>query len=138
MSTFADIDAAVEVFRRANCPFTLLHCVSTYPCPDEDCNMKVVQVLKERYGCPVGYSSHDIGLLPSIVAVTLGATVIEKHITLDRAMYGSDQSASLEKRGLHLLVRECRAVDAIIGSGIKEVSKAEQDIASKLRYFREP
>jgi N-acetylneuraminate synthase len=138
MSTFEQIDEAVELFRKANCPFTLLHCISTYPCPDEVCNISMINALKQRYHCPVGYSGHDIGLLPSIVAVTLGAEVIERHITLDRAMYGSDQSASLEKRGLQLLVRECRAVESVLGDGQKRILGPEEEAASKLRYFREP
>jgi N-acetylneuraminate synthase len=137
MSAFEQIDEVVEIFRKANCPFTLMHCVSTYPCPDEDCNISVVAALKERYHCPVGYSGHEVGLLPSVLAVALGAEVIERHITLDRAMYGSDQSASLEKRGIELMVRDCRSVAMMLGDGRKKVLPAEMDVARKLRYFRE-
>jgi N-acetylneuraminate synthase len=97
----------------------------------------MITILKERYGCPVGFSSHEVGLLASVLSVALGAEVLERHITLDRAMYGSDQSASLEKRGLQLLVRDCRAVPSVLGDGKKKVITAEQEAARKLRYFRE-
>ena len=137
MSDFDQIDRALSIFREKGCPFTLMHCVSTYPCPDGDCNISLIPVLKEKYQCPVGYSGHEIGILPSVIAVVMGAEVVERHITLDRAMYGSDQSASLEKRGLELLVRDCRAVKSILGNGEKIVSTKENSIADKLRYFRE-
>ncbi len=136
MSTFDEIDQAVEIFHKANCPFTIMHAVSTYPCRDEDCNLKMISVLKERYGCRIGYSGHEVGVLPSVLSVAMGAEVIERHITLDRAMYGSDQSASLGKRGLELVVTESREVKAILGDGQKRVIDAEEEVAKKLRYFR--
>ena len=135
MSTYNDIDKAVGIFKGENCPFTLLHCVSTYPCTDEDCNINVIKALKEKYKCPVGYSGHETGILPSVLSVAKGAEVIERHITLDRTMYGSDQSASIEKRGLELLVRDCRAVEQMMGDGVKTFSDKEKSIAEKLRYF---
>jgi N-acetylneuraminate synthase len=138
MSSFEQTDEVVELFRQASCPFTLMHCVSMYPCPDEDCNIRLVPVLKERYGCPVGYSGHEAGLVPSVLAVAFGAEAIERHITLDRAMYGSDQSASLEQRGLKLLVRDCNSVTMILGDGQKTITPAEAETGRKLRYFREP
>lgn len=138
MSTFAEIDAAVAIFRKAGCPFTLMHCVSTYPCVEEDCNIRMVRTLKERYNCAVGYSGHETGLLPSVLAVTLGAEVVERHITLDRAMYGSDQAASLERRGLELLIRDCRLEEVVLGDGEKKVNSRETEVMEKLRYFREP
>lgn len=138
MSSFEQIDEVVELFRKANCPFTLMHCVSSYPCPDEDCNIRLVPVLKERYGCPVGYSGHELGLLPSVLAVAFGAVAIERHITLERAMYGSDQSASLEHRGLKLMVRDCNSVEEMLGDGKKKITAAEAETGKKLRYFREP
>ena len=137
MSRYEEIDRAVEIFKEKDCPYTLLHCVSTYPCTDEDCNVSLIPVLKEKYDCPIGYSGHEVGILPSVIAVAMGAEVLERHITLDRAMYGSDQSASLEKRGLELLVRDCRAIASILGNGEKVISQKEQSIAEKLRYFRE-
>ncbi len=137
MSTFEQIDEALAIFQKANCPFTLMHCVSTYPCTDDQCNIRMVVTLRERYGCEVGYSGHEVGLLPSVLAVALGAVAIERHITLDRAMYGSDQSASVERQGLERMVRDCRAVAEIMGDGVKRVSSKEAEVASKLRYFRE-
>jgi N-acetylneuraminate synthase len=137
MSTFEEIDEAVAIFKKANCPFTLMHCISTYPCADDQCNVNMVTTLKNRYDCPVGYSGHEVGLLPSVLAVALGAVAVERHITLDRAMYGSDQSASLEKRGLQLLVRDCLLVDNVLGDGQKKIISEEKEVAKKLRYFRE-
>ena len=138
MSTFAHIDAALELFQKHHTPYTLMHCVSTYPCMDEDCNIKTIQVLKARYHCPVGYSGHELGILPSVLAVAMGAEAVERHITLDRAMYGSDQAASLEKRGLQLMVRDCRLVATVLADGQKRILPAEAEVAQKLRYFREP
>jgi len=135
MSTYADIDKAVNIFKRNNCPFTLMHTVSTYPCKDVDCNVLMVRKLKEKYNCSVGYSGHEVGILPSVLAVVEGAEVIERHITLDRAMYGSDQAASLEKRGMEILVRDAREVNSILGSGEKVFSDKEKAVANKLRYF---
>ena len=137
MSEYEHIDRALSIFREKECPFTLMHCVSTYPCPDEDCNVGLITVLREKYQCPVGYSGHEVGVVPSVLAVAMGAEVVERHITLDRAMYGSDQSASLEKRGLELLVRDCRAIKKILGDGQKFISEKEKGVAKKLRYFRE-
>ena len=137
MSNFDQIDRAVKVFKKANCPFTLMHCISTYPCADDACNLKVIPLLKERYQCPVGYSGHEVGVLPSVLAVVLGAVAIERHITLDRAMYGSDQSASLEKRGLEYLVRDSRLISALLGDGQKRVIEEELHTQKNLRYFRE-
>ncbi len=135
MCTMSDIDVAVAVFRSAGCPFTLFHTVSTYPCDDTDCNVRVIQALQDAYSCPVGYSGHERGLLPSILAVSLGATAIERHITLDRTMYGSDQSASLEPEGLRRLVRDTKNVAATLGTGEKTYSAEERQVSDKLRYF---
>ena len=137
MSAYEDIDKAVDLFRKYGCPFTLMHCVSKYPIPDEECNLLVINRLKERYNCPVGYSGHEVSVLPSVVAAVLGAVAIERHITLDRAMWGSDQGASLEKRGLELVVRDTKLVAGILGDGVKRVSPEEKTVAERLRYFRE-
>lgn len=137
MSDFSQIDMAVNIFKEAVCPYTLLHTVSTYPCPNENCNLKMITVLKEKYQCPVGYSGHEVGVLPSVIAVVLGAVVLERHITLDRTMYGSDQAASLEKRGLELMIRDARSVQVILGTGIKTVIESEVKAQKSLRYFRE-
>ena len=135
MSTPEQIENATGIFSENHCPFIVLHCVSTYPCRDEDCNLLYMETLGESY--PVGYSGHEIGILPSIMAVAMGATVIERHITLDRAMYGTDQAASLEQKGLELLVRDARRISAIMGNGIKQVTQGELNNAKKLRYFEE-
>ncbi len=135
MSTRKQIKDATGIFNENHCPFIVLHCVSTYPCKDKDCNLLCIETLGESY--PIGYSGHEVGILPSIMAVTMGATVIERHITLDRAMYGTDQSASLERKGLELLVRDAMRLSAILGNGIKQVTQGELGNAKKLRYFEE-
>lgn len=136
MSHFDAIDEAVEIFKNYGTPYTLLHCVSTYPCEDHECNLMMIPALGAEYRCPVGYSGHERGILPSVLAVAVGATVIERHITLDRTMYGSDQSASLERRGLELLVRDCRDVWKMLGDGEKRILPKEQECARKLRYWQ--
>ncbi len=135
MSTFADIDKAVKIFRDLNCPFTLFHCVSTYPCKDEDCNINLISVLRDRYGCKIGYSGHEEGILPSILATSVGSAALERHITLDKGMYGSDQSASIEFEDLKRLVTESRRVTNTMGTGQKEFLQHEIPVANKLRYF---
>ena len=136
MCTWIDIDRAVTIFSYHSCPFVLMHCVSIYPCPENLCNIKVLDEMKARYPCvPLGYSGHEVGVLPSVLAVAHGAEVIERHITLDRASYGSDQAASVEKRGLELIVKYCRDVHEALGDGVKRVLDGEAENASKLRYW---
>lgn len=138
MSTYEDIDVAVDIFRTNNCPFTLMHCVSIYPADDDELNLLGILELRRRYNCDVGYSGHEVSILPPVLAVMLGAVAIERHITLDRAMYGSDQSASLERRGLEYVVRDIRRLTAILGDGEKIILDKEREVAQKLRYWREP
>lgn len=133
MSSFEEIDAAVDVFRKADCPFELMHCNSTYPMKNEDANLAMIDVLRKRYHCPVGYSGHETGRIVTFAAAALGATSIERHITLDKAMYGSDQPASLEVTDFYKLVREIRTLPAIIGTGEKVLSDAELVVRKKLR-----
>ena len=135
LSTIEDIEKAVNIFKNNNCPFELMHCVSTYPMKYKDANLRTILTLKEKFNCNVGYSGHERGLLPSILAVSLGATAIERHITLDRTMYGSDQSASLEPEGLRRLVRDTKNVAATLGTGEKTYSAEERQVSDKLRYF---
>jgi N-acetylneuraminate synthase len=135
MATFEIIDGVVEVFRRTGTPFILLHTVSTYPSPEVDLNLSMIHVLRERYGVPVGYSGHEPSVSPSVVAAALGATVIERHITLGRSMYGSDQAASLEENGLRQLVAIVRKIPAMLGTGEKDWSPGEREVARKLRYW---
>ncbi len=137
MATWMVIDKAVDIFSQRGCTYTLMHSVSVYPCLDKDTNLLAIKKLLERYGPPVGYSSHDTGVGPSIIAVVLGGTVIEKHITIDRASYGSDQSASLERKGLEYLVKECRNVANCMGDGRKSIGEIEASVAKKLRYWEE-
>lgn len=134
MSDCNVIDNVVDIFKKKECPFTLMQCVSTYPTPEENLNLLCINTLRERYGCDVGYSGHEISPHPSIIAAALGAIAIERHITLDRTMYGSDQTASLEIRGLEILVKNSKSVPIWLGDGIKRISEAEIAIAKKLRY----
>ena len=134
MSTMKDIDNAVKIFKKYKCPFELMHSHSTYPMPVEEANLRVIPTLKKKFRCNVGYSGHETSsyLLP-IIAVTLGATSIERHITLDRAMYGSDQAASLEKAGLVRMVRDIRELDKVLGDGKKRIWSSELPVKKKLR-----
>lgn len=133
MSTLQEIDAAVAVFRRYRCPFSLMHCNSSYPAKSEDLNLRVIQTLRDRYDCDVGYSGHEFGLTPSYVAVAMGATSVERHITLDRSMWGSDQEASVEIPAFAKLVRQIRSVETMLGDGVKRITDAEIPIRKKLR-----
>jgi len=133
MSTVEDIDQAVEIFRKHSCPFELMHCVSTYPMEDEDANLLAIPKLRDQYQCDVGYSGHEVGLAVSYGAAALGITSLERHITLDRAMYGSDQSASIEPAGFRQLVGAVRKIGNALGSGEIGVHEKEVPIANKLR-----
>jgi N-acetylneuraminate synthase len=131
MSTLEQIDHAVEVLGKTD--LVIMHTTSTYPSELGDLNLRVLTTLSERYGVPVGYSGHEVGLAPSLAAAALGACMIERHITLDRAMWGSDQSASVEPPGFTRLVRDIRAIEASMGDGVKRVIDAEVPIMKKLR-----
>jgi len=134
MSTLEEIDEVVKIFKDANCPFELMHCNSTYPMKDEDANLRCIPMFKERYGCEVGYSGHESSLIKVCTsAVALGATSLERHITLDRAMYGSDQAASIESISLNSFVNAVRAIPKILGDGKKILSEAEVKTRDKLR-----
>ena len=133
LSTMKNIEEAVEIFRDKNCPFELMHCVSTYPMKDTDANLKTIISLREKFKCNVGYSGHETGLAISYAAAALGITSLERHITLNRAMYGSDQAASLAPPGLKKIVPEVRKIQKALGDGIKKVLEDEIPIAKKLR-----
>lgn len=133
MSTMEQISHAVEIFREAACPFELMHCVGTYPMKVEHANLRCIETLRATFKGPVGYSGHETGVAVSAGAIMLGATSIERHITLDRAMYGSDQAASLEGAGIHQLCRYTRILEAAIGDGIKRILPEEAAVAQKLR-----
>ena len=131
MSTLEQIDAAVEILGTEN--LVILHATSTYPLPPEEANLRTISTLEERYGVPVGYSGHENGLQISIAAVALGAVAVERHITLDRAMWGSDHSASLEPHGFSTLVRDIRILEVALGDGVKRVFPGEFAPLSRLR-----
>lgn len=133
MSTIEQIDRAVEIFKKANCPFEIMHCISTYPMDDEDANLNCIYTLRDRYKCNVGYSGHESGLAISYAAAALGISSLERHITLDRTMYGSDQAASLEPSGLRMLVGAVRKIEQAMGDGIIGVIEKEIPISKKLR-----
>jgi len=131
MSTLAEIDHAVEVLGSDD--LVLLHTVSTYPARYDELNLRGIQTLAARYGVPVGYSGHETGIPSSVAAVALGASCIERHITVDRALWGSDQAASLEPNGISRLVRDIRLVEQAMGDGVKRVLEREIPIIQKLR-----
>lgn len=133
MTTLAELDAVVELFRAAACPFELMHCNSTYPMKENDANLARIAMLRERYRCDVGYSGHEVSLIKVCVAATiLGATSIERHITLDRTMYGSDQAASVEVHALPNFVQVVRATSDMLGSAEKDICDSERPIRDKL------
>jgi N-acetylneuraminate synthase len=136
MSTMKEIENAVKIFRKHDCPFELMHSHSAYPMPIEEANLNLIPVLKKKFRCDVGYSGHETSsyLLPVIAAV-LGATSIERHITLNRAMYGSDQAASLEPSGLVRMVRDIRLIDKVLGDGKKKIWDSELPAKQKLRQI---
>ena len=133
MSSLEQIDAAVDVVQMRGNPLILLHCVATYPSADADLNLNCIETLRHRYAVPVGYSGHEHGLATTLAAVALGACMVERHITLDRSMWGSDQAASLEPHAFLRLVRDIRAIESAMGDGVKRVLPAEVPIAAKLR-----
>lgn len=134
MSEIKDIDNAVNIFKNANCSFELMHCVSTYPMKVEDANLATMDALKNKYKCDVGYSGHENGIAVSVCATVLGATSIERHVTLDRTMYGSDQSASIEFVGMKNMVGQIRIMQSAIGEErVGHILDEEVPIAKKLR-----
>ena len=134
MSTEKDIDNAVKIFKENNCPFELMHCVSTYPMKNEDANLCTIVELQKKYNCNVGYSGHENGIVVSLAALQFNITSLERHITLDRAMYGSDQSASLEPNGMrHLIEGIDKYLVAIGKPSLGVVLEEEIPIAKKLR-----
>ena len=134
MSTLEEIDEAVDIFKSSNCPFELMHCNSTYPMKEVDANLLCIKTLRDRYKCKVGYSGHESSLIKvCVTAIALGATSIERHITLDRTMYGSDQAASIEAHSLKSFTETLRRIPSIIGDGEKKITETEIPIRKKLR-----
>jgi N-acetylneuraminate synthase len=131
MSTIEQIDHAVDVLGTHQ--LVLLHCTSTYPAKPAELNLETIRFLRERYAVPVGYSGHEVGLATTVAAVAIGACAIERHITLDRSLWGSDQAASVEPHGFHRLVRDIRTVEAARGDGVKVVYESEAPLRARLR-----
>ena len=131
MSTLDEIEQAVDYLDEGK--LLLAHSTSTYPCPPSELNLRMIQTLQARFNCPVGYSGHEVGLQTTLAAVTLGACFVERHITLDRAMWGSDQAASVEPWGLMRLVRDIRVIEDAMGDGVKRVYASEMPARQRLR-----
>ena len=132
MAEIEDIGKAINIFKKYECPFELMYCNSHYPLADKDANLLCIRTLKHIFNCKVGYSDHCPGLITSVIAIVLGATSLEKHITHDRTTYGSDQAASVEPNGLHKLVEYIRMAEEALGNGKKTISEAEKLIKNKL------
>jgi N-acetylneuraminate synthase len=133
MSTMDEIQQAVDILGVEN--LLICHTTSSYPCPPEELNLKMIQTLRESFDCPIGYSGHEVGLVTSVIAVGLGASLVERHVTLDRAMWGSDQAASVEPQGVRTLVKYIRVTEKALGDGEKKVYDSEQSILKKLRKY---
>jgi len=138
MSEYADIDHVVSLFRELACPFVLMHAVSEYPVSNDKLNLRQITELRERYACPVGNSGHESTMLPSLIAVMMGAVAIERHFTINRALWGTDQAASLEPRGLATLTNYISQIPIILGSGVRVITDKERENARKLRFTAEP
>jgi N-acetylneuraminate synthase len=136
MSTIEEIDAAVEILEK-NCRgnYILMHTNSTYPAPPEDLNLRVISFLKDRYKCIIGYSGHEYDLEPTVLAVSLGASIVERHVTLDHNMWGSDQFASLEVHAMDMLKKRIKSIEPIMGDGIKKLTEKEMEVRKKLRGY---
>jgi len=135
MSTIEEINDAVNTIKKVNAEasYAILHCNSTYPAPNDELNLNCIKTLKDKYNCEVGYSGHEFGLTTTIASVCLGATIIERHITLDRTMWGTDQMCSVEPQGLIKLVRGIKELNKALGDGKKIVTETEKPIREKLR-----
>jgi N-acetylneuraminate synthase len=136
MCNWIEVERAVTIFRTADCPVTLMHTVSEYPAREETLNLAMIPELRRRFDLAVGYSGHEPSVSPSVMAVMLGAVAVERHITLDRAMYGSDQAASLERPGLETLCAQIRKVPPVVGDGQRRITDKEFEVAKKLRYWQ--
>ena len=135
MCNYSDIKKAVKIFKKNKCKFILMHCVSTYPCKEEDLNLSMIQKLKKDFKCTVGYSGHEKTVSPSLVAYMLGAEYLERHITLDRAMWGTDQAASLSENGIKNLSDIVNKIPEVIGNPVKKYFDEEKRMSQKMRYW---
>jgi N-acetylneuraminate synthase len=135
MCSMKDIENAVRIFKKHHCKFTLMHCVSTYPAPEDKLNLNIINTLRQKFKCDVGYSGHESSVSPSLYAFFMGATVIERHITLDRSMWGTDQSASLSEEGIKNLTTLISKSEMILGDGKKIKTIDDKKIEKKFRYW---
>jgi len=133
MSTIEEIDRAVEILEKYASQYVLMHCNSAYPAPQNELNLRCIQTLKERYNCPIGYSGHEDDLEPTVYATVLGVRIIERHITLDHDMWGTDQKSSLEVIAMDMLKKRIKNIDGILGNGEKRITEKEKAIKEKLR-----
>ena len=135
MSEMKDITKAVKIFKKNKCKFILMHCVSAYPCQEKDLNLRMIKTLKEKFKCEIGYSGHETTVSPTFAAWFMGADYIERHITLDRTMWGTDQAASLSEPGLRELSTILKKFPLMFGRGIKKITKEEKKLIPKFRYW---
>lgn len=135
MCKMSDITKAINIFKKYKCKFVLMHCVSLYPCPEEKLNLRMITTLKRKFKCEVGYSGHEASVSPSIFAYMLGAKVIERHVTLDRSLWGTDQAASLSPEGMKMLSSVLLKSNKIFGNGIKNYSAKEKTMLKKFKYW---
>mgnify|MGYP001502368765 CR=1 FL=1 len=135
MSTLKDISVAIKIFKKYKCKFVLMHCVSTYPCPIDQLNLKTIVTLRNKFKCEVGYSGHEAEVSPSLFAYFLGANYIERHITLDRSMWGTDQAASLSETGMKNLSNILNKTASIVGNGKKTITAQEKELIKKFKYW---
>jgi N-acetylneuraminate synthase len=135
MSDYKNIDEAVKIFKKNKCQYILMHSVSTYPCPEEKLNLSMIYNLKKKYNCPIGYSGHEVSVSPSLMAAVMGAVAIERHVTLNRTMWGTDHAASLEFNGMKQLVDLIRKFEICYGDGIKKISHEEKKKLSDQKYW---
>tara|TARA_B100001094_G_C18165976_1_gene792083 strand:+ start:1408 stop:2259 length:852 start_codon:yes stop_codon:yes gene_type:complete len=133
MSTLEEVDNAYNLIIKHNSNLVIMHCNSTYPAPIEELNLKVIETFNKRYDSIIGYSGHEYSLEPTVISVVLGAKVIERHITLDHALWGTDQKSSLEIDGMDKLIRRLSIIESIIGDGEKKLSVSELEVKSRLR-----
>jgi N-acetylneuraminate synthase len=135
MSNYKNIDEAISIFKKNKCKYILMHSVSTYPCPENKLNLSIINNLKKKYKCLVGYSGHEVSVNPSVMAAALGAVAIERHVTLDRTMWGTDHAASLEFNGMKQLVDLIRKFEMCYGDGIKKITREEKEKLSDQKYW---
>ncbi len=136
MSNYNDISKCLKIFKKNKCRFILMHCVSTYPCPIEKLNLNMIPTLRKKFKCEVGYSGHESEVSPSLIAYFLGANYIERHITLDRSMWGTDQAASLSENGMRNLSSILFKSQKVLGNGVKKISSEERNLLKKFKYWK--